>query len=304
MAKYLSLSGLETVWGKIKGTFLDLSGTGTMTAPIKFGNYRYWAVPASGAGLSIMSSYGQAPLDEGVVPGGSNYAVGLNIGGYGYHMGIGWNVSTKKFYVRGSGSDGWKEVALGNLGNYLPLSGGTMSNTNKVTNLNADLLDGYDSSKFLVRIAYNFGNGCLITSDFAAAGSNMCYVEITGNSYGSGGDKTPFMILLNFYDYTSSGGIIGSPKAISLGNNSIEEIKLFRYNEKVCIWFYRTGSYQTFYVRWYTQSSNGHTNHAASVTNSAMPDSSEITNLVTVVPIKNITETNEMTTTEINNICV
>ena len=26
---------------------------------------------------------------------------------------------------------------------YLPLSGGTMSNTNKVTNLNADLLDGY-----------------------------------------------------------------------------------------------------------------------------------------------------------------
>ena len=29
---------------------------------------------------------------------------------------------------------------------YLPLSGGTMSNTNVITNLNADLLDGLDSS--------------------------------------------------------------------------------------------------------------------------------------------------------------
>ena len=32
---------------------------------------------------------------------------------------------------------------------YLPLSGGTMSNTNVVTNLNADLLDGLDSSDFV-----------------------------------------------------------------------------------------------------------------------------------------------------------
>lgn len=31
---------------------------------------------------------------------------------------------------------------------YLPLSGGTMSNTTKVTNLNADLLDGYNASDF------------------------------------------------------------------------------------------------------------------------------------------------------------
>ena len=31
---------------------------------------------------------------------------------------------------------------------YLPLSGGTMSNTNKVTNLNADLLDGYHVSSY------------------------------------------------------------------------------------------------------------------------------------------------------------
>ena len=36
---------------------------------------------------------------------------------------------------------------------YLPLSGGTMSNTNKVTNLNADLLDGYHKNDILRRTA-------------------------------------------------------------------------------------------------------------------------------------------------------
>ena len=35
------------------------------------------------------------------------------------------------------------------LSGYLPLTGGTMANTNLVTNLNADLLDGMDSSSFI-----------------------------------------------------------------------------------------------------------------------------------------------------------
>lgn len=39
-------------------------------------------------------------------------------------------------------------------GKYLPLSGGTMSNTNAVTNLNADLLDGYHKNDIL-RKTYN-----------------------------------------------------------------------------------------------------------------------------------------------------
>ena len=34
------------------------------------------------------------------------------------------------------------------LDNYLPLTGGTMSNTNLVTNLNADLLDGKHATDF------------------------------------------------------------------------------------------------------------------------------------------------------------
>lgn len=57
------------------------------------------------------------------------------------------------------------------LGNYLPLSGGTMSNTNLVTNLNADLLDGQHASYF------------------AAASSLSNYVTLT-TAQTISGDKT------------------------------------------------------------------------------------------------------------------
>lgn len=55
--------------------------------------------------------------------------------------------------VTGSVSiDGSQNVSLAtttnHTHNYLPLSGGTMANTNVVTNLNADLLDGYHASSF------------------------------------------------------------------------------------------------------------------------------------------------------------
>jgi hypothetical protein len=50
-------------------------------------------------------------------------------------------------------SDSSKQIDISHLSNalsgYLPLTGGTMSNTNLVTNMNADLLDGYHESSFL-----------------------------------------------------------------------------------------------------------------------------------------------------------
>lgn len=48
-------------------------------------------------------------------------------------------------------------ATVGELSSYLPLAGGTMSNTNVVTNLNADLLDGYHASAFgYNKGAYNY----------------------------------------------------------------------------------------------------------------------------------------------------
>jgi hypothetical protein len=49
--------------------------------------------------------------------------------------------------INGQTAFGWGNHS----GLYLPLSGGTMSNTNLVTNLNADLLDGYHSNRFALQ---------------------------------------------------------------------------------------------------------------------------------------------------------
>lgn len=183
---------------------------------------------------------------------------------------------------------------------YLKLSGGTMSNTTVVTNLNADLLDGVHIGGINPKVIYNAGNGVLIKTDLASAGSRMIYVEITGNSYGSG-NKLPVHTLVNFYDYTAAGGIIGSPSAINMTNQCIESINVFRYDGKVCIWFSTAGSYMTWYVVVRTQGDS--VNHAGTLSNVAMPDSG-VEFLTTVVPKQNIIESDELTTNEINTICV
>lgn len=78
---------------------------------------------------------------------------------------------------------------------YLPLAGGTMSNTNVVTNLNADLLDGYHASSFsktkiidlpvgqALRISVEGDRGFLISMQGPNSGRNALYF-VTG--YGDG----------------------------------------------------------------------------------------------------------------------
>ena len=89
---------------------------------------------------------------------------------------------------------------------YLPLSGGTMSNTNVVTNLNADLLDGYHAHNFaFTENTYgttgNFVNG-IEGSNYIARGdlglvgfdNSKITVELyeaaSGSSYPSSPTKT------------------------------------------------------------------------------------------------------------------
>lgn len=67
------------------------------------------------------------------------------------------NLGTLKIQI-GSEEDEWDPTVTGQTvmtftggasGDYLPLSGGTMSNTNLVTNMNADLLDGLHAASFM-----------------------------------------------------------------------------------------------------------------------------------------------------------
>ena len=72
-----------------------------------------------------------------------------------YHR-LMFSTSNRIFYSRGINTTTMSEplglAFLSDLNNYLPLSGGTMSNTNLVTNLNADLLDGYHLTSILHRV--------------------------------------------------------------------------------------------------------------------------------------------------------
>ena len=53
-----------------------------------------------------------------------------------------------------------------NPASYLPLNGGTMTNTNLVTNLNADLLDGYHASNILKDLNANYGTTITSADDY------------------------------------------------------------------------------------------------------------------------------------------
>lgn len=65
----------------------------------------------------------------------------------------GWGDHSKAGYITGITKAMVETVLTGNITShthsYLPLSGGAMANTNNVTNLNADLLDGYHKEDFL-----------------------------------------------------------------------------------------------------------------------------------------------------------
>lgn len=75
---------------------------------------------------------------------------------------------------------------------YLPLSGGTMTNTNLVTNLNADLLDGIDSS----RITYGTSNITAVTQqdDITTAYRAGFYAGYNGIGYPTQGDSSVLII--------------------------------------------------------------------------------------------------------------
>ena len=87
---------------------------------------------------------------------------------------------------------------------YLPLSGGSMSNTNLVTNLNADLLDGYNASSFAKVASHNnliaSGNEFTFVPS-AYAGEVFINYRTTG---GTDGAITKY----NFYN--GAGGLLAS----------------------------------------------------------------------------------------------
>mgnify|MGYP003627028711 FL=1 len=138
-------------------------------------------------------------------------------------------------------------------GNYLPLAGGTMTNTNLVTNMNADLLDGQQGS-------YYFQTNITGT----AAGNVVAYGTSAGNIDSDWGQS------FRTFDPVPSGTPpIASPnlRTINIGNSFVRRTQVaFNYSSDQT-WFRRRDSsgWQTW--REYIHSGNISVQTVANATN-------------------------------------
>ena len=127
LGKYLPLTG-GTLTGALTVPNIYINGTSSVLPSHYFHNLY--------SGTDVYEHFG---LDDRNIVTYGNFRFYNGKGGY------------KTLRIGGDGTFKWEGVDVslsGHTHSYLPLSGGTMSNTSLVTNLNADLLDGYHASSF------------------------------------------------------------------------------------------------------------------------------------------------------------
>lgn len=203
------VAGTNYVAPSTLDSYLLRSG-GSMTGGINFyaGDNDTWLFNVSGS-RELLRSYGYGLLYEGTGIGNTNYLklIANNQGGTEvtaitidqsgriscgssstspyYQFNVNGALNATTIYQNG--------VALG--ASYLSLSGGTMSNTNLVTNLNADLLDGRDADGFLRR------------QELERSGQSYDANNLTQSDthYTTNGDRTNVQGWTNFPDSNLSG---------------------------------------------------------------------------------------------------
>lgn len=161
------------------------------------------------------------------------------------------------------------------LSGYLPLTGGKMSNTNIVTNLNADLLDGLHAVDLYGRIVYNFANGVLVKLSTTTTQTNMITIRIIGNSYD---DVLPIDTTVQLYNYAPLKKTINCA-AVNNGKD-FGAIKIFYHDGHVCLWFCQPRDFYSFIVTAYVTNNVGKA-ISLTTTNTSMPADATNTNTVT-----------------------
>lgn len=144
--------------------------------------------------------------------------------------------------------------------------------------LDADLLDGFHSGRYLPYTIYNYDKGCLVKTDIPTSSNTMVTFRIEGNTYGYNSIFTTG----EFYNYKESNSILQS-KAQHHGYN-FGNITVFCYNGYVYIWFKQTSNFQSFIVTVYgTNEGSNNINRVTSITNAALPTTG-ITRKVEITP--------------------
>lgn len=131
--------------------------------------------------------------------------------------------------------------------------------------------------RYLPKIVYNYGNGCLVRLRNSDSDTTMITVRIFGNSYY--GNSVPFDTVIQFYNYPPENKIF---QATGVNNGySFGDIKVFNYNNRIYLWFKQPQQHETFIVHAYH---NGDLrNMVESISNAAMPTSG-VTRTVTITP--------------------
>ena len=139
----------------------------------------------------------------------------------------------------------------------------------------SDKLDGEDSTRFIPSSIYSYDQGCLIQTDIPAASNKMFTLAIKGNGY----LENTINIIVQGYNYQSGDDIIHLDGfAIDLNFN----INVFNYNGYLYFWFKQTNVTQSFIAYCFSTMDDAY-NHITNITNAAMPTSG-VTRLHTVVP--------------------
>ncbi|MCM2339341.1 MAG: DUF5011 domain-containing protein [Burkholderiales bacterium] len=204
--------------------------------------------------------------------------INLNTGGNSYlnggNVGIGTTAPGQKLDVVGGSIRTDNQLISTIATGTSPLS---ILSTTKVTNLNADILDGYHYNSFIPVSGYHFTNGYLIATDISAASNTMFSVEITGNSYGDG---KPIHITLQGYNYTAGDAIINYS---GVAEDWTRTVKAFNYNGYLYFWLDQSSSFQsiTAYVKNTMETNN--VNHVTAITNEVEPTTGT-TRKVSIVP--------------------
>lgn len=135
--------------------------------------------------------------------------------------------------------------------------------------------------RYLPKIVYNYGNGCLVRLRNSDSDTAMITVRIFGNSYY--GNSVPLDTVIQFYNYPPENKILsaaGVNNGYGFGN-----IKVFNYNNRIYLWFKQSQQFKTFIVHAYY---NGDLrNMVESITDAAMPTSG-VTRTVTITPKQSI----------------
>lgn len=123
--------------GTSKGTFTT-NQNGNTTIELTDTNTTYTA----GDGLSLSGTTFSNNGVRSIATGTTNGTISVNTNGNISNIGV-YGLKSAAY------TDSSAYAAASHTHSYLPLTGGTMANTNVVTNLNADLLDGYHKNDIL-----------------------------------------------------------------------------------------------------------------------------------------------------------